>query len=221
MATILCQSCKQPMDVPAEMGGQMMACPHCGAQFVAPRSAAPRTPPIRTSSPTMPPAAAQPKPSLPPPSFQPVVAPTPPAPAFMPIAEDASKTFGRPIREQPVTLLDVFDLTFARFVTPIIVKIIWVIILILAGLWLLLITYLLAVSLVATSPASIGGFGGAPRLGTESRLILALMQIVLYLFQVAATGGMLLFWRLVLESLMNLYNIGNSLKSIDRKTRAE
>lgn len=218
MATILCQSCKQPMDVPAEMGGQTMACPHCGAQFVAPRAAAPRVPPIKpmTQLPFSPP------PSAPtPPTFQPV-APMPPAPTFAPVLEEpGAKPSGRPLRERPVTLLDVFDLTFARFVTPIIVKIIWVIILILAGLWLLLLTFLLVMGLIGSSGVGMSSFGAGPAIGAESRLVAALIQIVIYCFQVAATGAALLFWRLMLESIMILFSVSNSLKSIDRKTRPE
>ena len=36
----------------------------------------------------------------------------------------------------PVSLLDLFDLSFKRYVTPLIVKITWVLTLTLAGLWL-------------------------------------------------------------------------------------
>jgi hypothetical protein len=134
--------------------------------------------------------------------------------------ESGPKTSGRPLRERPVTLLDVFDLTFARFVTPIIVKIIWVIMLVAAGLWLLLLTFLLVAGLVGSSGIGMGSFGASP-IGVESRLVAALIQIVLYVVQVTATGAVLLFWRLMLESIMTLFNISNSLKSIDRKTRAE
>src|SRR6187397_1919337 len=125
MATILCQACKQPMDVPAEMGGQTMACPHCGQQFVAPRAGTPRTPPTRVAAPLPQTPPQLPASSSSPPMFQTAATPpTPPSPAFAPIADEPLKPSGR-IRERPVTLLDVFDLTFARFVTPIIVKIIW------------------------------------------------------------------------------------------------
>lgn len=222
MATLLCQSCKQPMDVPAEMGGQTMACPHCGTQFVAPRVAAPRVPPtkpVAQPAPQSPPFS--PPPLVRPPTIQ-AVGPTPPAPTFAPVIDEPGpKTSGRPLRERPVTLLDVFDLTFARFVTPIIVKIIWVIILVFAGLWLLLLTGLLVMGLVGSSGVGVGSFGAAPSVGVESRLITALIQIVFYFFQVAATGALLLFWRLMLESIMILFSISNSLKSIDRKTRSE
>jgi hypothetical protein len=216
MATILCQACKQPMDVPAEMGGQTMACPHCGQQFVAPRAGAPRTPPTRVLPQTPPQL-----PASSPPMFQPAATPpTPPSPAFAPIADEPLKPSSR-IRERPVTLLDIFDLTFARFVTPIIVKIIWVIVMALAALWLLFITYVLVMSLIATNPVGMSSspFGRGPSLGTESRVILALIQIVFYIFQVAMTGAMLLWVRLALESIMTLFSISNSLKSIDRKTR--
>jgi hypothetical protein len=222
MATILCQACKQPMDVPAEMGGQTMACPHCGQQFVAPRGPAPRTPPptrVASPLPQMPPPQS-PSPASPP-MFQPAATPpTPPSPAFAPMIDEPLKPSGR-IRERPVTLLDVFDLTFARFVTPIIVKIVWVIVLIFTGLWLLLLTFLLVIGLVGSSGVGMSTFGAAPSLGTESRLVAALIQLVLYFFEVAATGAVLLFWRLMLESIMILFSISNSLKSIDRKTRAD
>jgi hypothetical protein len=212
MATILCQACKQPMDVPAEMAGQTMACPHCGKQFVALRAPSSRTAP---SSPG-------PAPASQPPMFQTAPPPTPPSPAFAPIVDEPAKPSSR-IRERPVTLLDIFDLTFARFVTPIIVKIIWGIFMVLAGLWLLFTTYMLAMSLIATSPAGMSSspFGRGPSLGSESRLILALIQIVFYVFQVAMTGAMLLWVRVALESIMTLFSISNSLKSIDRKTRAD
>jgi DNA-directed RNA polymerase subunit RPC12/RpoP len=121
MTQAICAACGLPLEITVEMVGQEMACPRCGARFVVPGVApGPAPPPMIRSEPQSPPNA-------------PVI---------------RGRVERRPFEDQATSLLDLFDLSFTRYVTPIIVRITWVLALVLAAVWLLVVIVGLVISLV-------------------------------------------------------------------------
>src|SRR5688500_6382559 len=105
MSLTLCPACQLPLEYTREMAGEEMGCPRCAARFVVPSSGYSEPPP--------------------PPAFQPE--------SIAPATFERHLPLRRPFHDQATSLLDLFDLSFTRYVTPLIVKITWVLALALAA----------------------------------------------------------------------------------------
>jgi len=122
--------------------------------------------------------------------------------------------------------LDLFDWKFKKYLTPWIVRATWIIFLVLVGIWLalqLLGIVLFILSLVAPSTELMeqqGNFG-APQFEPANRDLKGWATGVFVSAQVVIVGFVLILWvRVVLESIIVLFNIAASLDSIDNKTKA-
>jgi hypothetical protein len=223
MAAVLCPSCRLTLEIPPELAGQQVACPKCGGRFISPGG----TPPVTSMAPA------------PSPTFQ-------PPPVFPePSARTAlSQAASSGVPERAASLLDLFDLSFKRYVTPLIVKITWLLTLTLAGLWLTVTVVLLVFSLLPSEdekqPTAPARTIVVPRRAVDRSVHLdfgqgvnmnqgpdesdfatlgMLVRIVYLASQVIGVVLMLLWVRVVLESVIVVFNIAASLRSIDRKTR--
>jgi hypothetical protein len=126
------------------------------------------------------------------------------------------------------SILDIFDIHFERYVTPIIVRITWMTALVLAGLWLIV---LLVLGVYTWTPDSAKKPSEDPRVAalrnrvqprTESELSKWLeprKAATIVLIHAAIAAVLALLWlRVVLESVIVLFHMAKSLASIDRKT---
>ena len=198
MATTICPGCKVPLDIMPQMAGQQVACPRCRTTFAAP------VPQMMA----MPPAPPPPAPSY-------TAAEKTAAPELMPLT---SRT--RP--EQPATLWDIFDLSFSRYVTPLIVKITWVLTLFFTSAWLLIIFTVLLIDLMPDTPVR-----SSPRPSMQFELAdkidyawwRGLVRLIVLATQITGALLFVLGMRVVLESVMVVFNMAASLRSIDRKTK--
>jgi|GEM_PF-6763992 len=194
MATTICPACKLPLEIPPPMAGQPVSCPRCRTTFSSP-------------VPSM----------VPLPGPTPVVAPSPPV--------SSSETSTAALRERPITLLDVFDLSFKRYVTPLIVKVTWVLTLFFASIWLLIIFTVLMIDLMPDTPAHMRQRPGLQfdLIGVLNKIDRAwwrtLIRTVMVSTQVATVVLFVLWMRVLLESVMVVFQMAASLKSIDRKTK--
>jgi hypothetical protein len=210
MAPTICPACKLPLDIPAAMAGQHVACPRCRATFAAPGP--------------------EPKPFEPPapPPMPDYRSPQPAAAAELPSASSSVR------REPPATLWDLFDFSFNRYVTPLIVKITWVLTLVLASIWLLLIAVALVMDLMPDSQDSTRMQRSPqfsrrfepqfnPRSQLSERVDYAwwrgLVRVIILVTQLTGAILFVLWMRVVLESVIVVFNMAASLRSIDRKTR--
>jgi hypothetical protein len=203
MPITLCPACKLPLDITPQMAGQEMACPRCAAQFRAPPPASP--PPL--------------------PTFQPVA--DSPGPAVAPRTRPR-----RPFNDQATSLLDLFDLSFTRYVTPLIVKITWVLALTLGAVWLVVIVLGLIASSLPVAEQSEPTRSTRPsrpqpqfefrppeiaeRVGDASFAVA--FRIVLLITQVIGVILFLLWVRVGLEAVIVVFHMAASLRSIDDKT---
>jgi hypothetical protein len=144
------------------------------------------------------------------------------------------RTTLRSVRERPATLFDLFDLSFNRYVTPLIVKITWVLALVLSGVWLALVILAFGMSMLPElpdAPSSAPRFRPQPHRefttpfdsafeNARSQTFLQILRVVAFLTQIVAVSLFLLWMRVALESVIVIFNIAASLRSIDKKTRS-
>jgi hypothetical protein len=133
-------------------------------------------------------------------------------------------------KKKPKSLFDFIDLGFHRYLTPTIIKIIWALCLGLAALALTgaaisVITSMLPESSHSTSAGpgwdSQRSFAPSnPTSAFEQKTTLFLLKVVGWLFMAVTTLISLLIVRVVCESIIVLFNIAESLVSIDKKTAA-
>lgn len=203
MALTLCAACKLPLDVTPDMAGEEMACPRCGARFRVP----PMTPP---PPPVVPASAATPSPAI----------------------SASPRPLRRPFNDQATSLLDLFDLSFTRYVTPLIVKITWVLALTLGAAWLVIIVFGLIASSLPVAEQSGPSRATRPsrpqpqfefrqpeideRIGDAS--FAAAVRVVLLVTQVIGVILFLLWVRVGLEAVIVVFHMAASLRSIDDKT---
>lgn len=206
-------------------------------------SPAPSQPPPKPAP--LPPAAFALPPDIPanlPPPIAPIAAPAPayplaaPAPAYAPFERAASPPNEAPAmlplvgaayrsavsrRFQPATsLLDIFDIEFKRYLTPLIIKVTWAIALLLGSLAVIAITFLflraLTFSPLDTAPRSskpVATFGAA---GDNDTFVLlrSILPFVMYCLSIAYVVLALLWLRVLCESLIVIFNIATILAEI-------
>jgi hypothetical protein len=153
----------------------------------------------------------------------------------------------RPFQDEATSLLDLFDLSFTRYVTPLIVKITWVLALLLAAVWLVAIIVTLVADLIPKREVAqpveaqpgrpriefrAPDFGapdrgapdrGAPDFGDrgESAVSDAALRVILLITQIVAVILFLLWVRVALEAVIVIFHIAASVRSIDEKTPRE
>jgi len=246
MANATCPKCNARFPI---ADGQPIVCPSCGAKFKRQ---------IRNPEPVavganaddmLPPSArrdsfAEMEAPLPPP---------PPRPEHEPEPETETEPHTPPASPQPsyiqragfrpaTSLLDIFDLQFEKYVTPLIIKLTWLTALVCASLWLLA---LLVLTLITWMPDKGTLFSqkarsGAPKVSRNSsppwltedsakdRASAKDSELATWFrLRIAATAGYIMtaiatilgvLWiRVILESMIVLFNIAKSLSSIDTK----
>jgi hypothetical protein len=148
----------------------------------------------------------------------------------------------RPFQDQATSLLDLFDLSFTRYVTPLIVKITWVLALALAAVWLLTVIVGLIISSLPevevsqrteqpaptlpsrptrpAEPAQPHWEFGPPRIVERAgdASYDAALKVVIVITQVVAIVLFLLWVRVALEAVIVIFHMAASLRSIDDKT---
>jgi len=124
------------------------------------------------------------------------------------------------------SLFDIFDFKFEKYVTPIIVKVTWVLVVVIAGLWITAAT----VGIIASMPQKgfgeirgSAGYGAMPlreikdsTVSLEVRLLF--MRAFMFVVTIISTVIGLLWARVALEAMIVLFNIANAAASIDSKT---
>jgi len=213
-----CPACKMPLEISPELIGQRVACPLCKAEFLVSGSA-------HSHSGNRPPA------SLPAPLSTSVVETN--TSSIVPMTRR---------RDRPVRLLDLFDLTFNRYVTPLIVKITWVLALLLAVVWLVTAGLFAVVAALPEkkAPSIEEKVSEAPRgrpapmrqvpedrsppeyrfrSPTMDWLGEGVIIAAAFVTQIIGVVLLLLWVRVVLESIIVLFNIAASLKSIERNSQ--
>jgi hypothetical protein len=204
MQTIACPNCQQPLQIAPELAGQELACPRCQSHFVIP-GGGPVSPPLNVGS----------------------AAGAAPAPGFQ-IQESR-----RPLHNQSASLLDLFDFSFTRYVTPLIVKITWVLALTLSVVWLLIVIAGLIITALPEIEVSEARKSEAPQQGRFEYEIKAppiiertgeagyavALRIVIAGTQLVTIVLFLLWLRVALEAVIVIFHMAANVKSIDEKTR--
>ncbi|MFO0906599.1 MAG: DUF4282 domain-containing protein [Pirellulales bacterium] len=257
--TIRCPSCDQPLQVSPQHVGKTVRCPSCKAAIkvppmgLAPSSGqgSPAPPPAPQFPPPPPPHSPPPhthtQPSYAPPAYAPApanAAPPAPAPDYVDSGSsgDLSFTSGGgssrrsssrlPRGMTPSTsILDIFDFSFKRYVTPLIVKITWILTLVLSLIWIASLSFWFLSGLVgdaggASSRAAAGlsssrAVGMAPTMEYETRPVglststtLLIARVTGYLtFLLGAIIG-ILWVRAVLEGIIVIFHIAETLVDI-------
>lgn len=226
--TVTCPGCNKQYSVSAEHVGKKVGCQQCAMQFVVKReNQDPPQPPAPTSR---------------------AQAPAAKTPSVEEFATEEPKTSGDFSRFKkrssiekyranndglrPATSwLDIFDWKFEKYLTPWILRLVWICCLVGAGFWLLLLTLSTIGSFFpmessgsfrrASSSSVAGMLQAIPlirSLGPETLVNIAKF----FGFVILLTGATLfLLWiRVILESFIVIFNIATSLKSIDEKTEA-
>lgn len=145
-----------------------------------------------------------------------------------------SVTARRPFQHQSTSLLDLLDFSFTRYVTPLIVKITWVIALILSAGWLSLVVVGLIVSMLPEIETPQGTRRSsrprpeiqfdfqsnelAERAGDASFAVA--MRVAIVITQLVGIILFLLWIRVALEAVIVIFHMAANLKSIDDKTPA-
>lgn len=160
--------------------------------------------------------------------------PLPQAGAAMPspTISASPRPLRRPFNDQATSLLDLFDLSFTRYVTPLIVKITWVLALTLGAAWLVIIVFGLIASSLPVAEQSEPSQADRPsrpqpqfefrppeideRIGDAS--FAAAVRVVLLVTQVIGVILFLLWVRVGLEAVIVVFHMAASLRSIDDKT---
>lgn len=170
----------------------------------------------------------------PPPPPPPVIAPQPEIsvePSLGLNIRKSTRTTVRPFRES-TSPLDLFDWKFEKYLTPWIVRITWMAVLAMAGLWVTLLSIGFLISLLpdqAIAEPVTPNFGQFEPSFSPSRsarmqptvspmLIGFVFRCVTVLTTIAATFLMLLWIRVILECSIVVFNIAKTLSSIDEKT---
>lgn len=204
-----CPNCRANLQESAELVGRQVSCPSCGITFVMPP---PMNSPDEFAGPSSPPG------------------------TFDTIAAAARRDFSHATRRRfkpSTSALDLFDWKFERYVTPWVVRVTWIAILALSTIWLLLLLVGLLFAMlpegsnVATpntgntfqQPRMSGYEFSPPAAVDNSRQYLLRNAVAVFGFITAIIGLMIfLLWvRVVLESLIVLFNIAESLTSIDSR----
>ena len=195
-----------------QLAGRKVACPKCGASFVVPASA---------SGVAVTPAAAAAAPA----------APTAPGDAFSSISSAARGKIVRGAQrrlKRSNSALDLLDWRFEKYLTPWIVRVTWIVVLTLSAIWLLLLTIGLAASMLpqgsgetvtrssSDSSYTVRSFG-TPRSGASAYVIRNTVAVMTYVTALFGLALFLLWVRVMLESLIVLFNIAESLNTIDSR----
>ena len=208
-----CPKCQKSLSVPDKYLGRVVKCPNCKQPFKYGEMAEIVAPPIQKA----PSGIDRETPDVEPENLD--IEPR--------ISVSRIKRGGR--LQTAESWLDLFDWKFKKYLTPWIVRATWIIFLVLVGIWLalqLLGIVLFILSLVAPSVEGLGqqGNGGVPRFEPANRDPRSWATGIVIFAQIAMVGVILtsvLWVRVVLESIIVLFNIATSLDSIDRKTTAE
>ncbi len=117
------------------------------------------------------------------------------------------------------SILDaILDFRFEKYVTPVIIRITWILTLIIAAMLLIFQLYVDVASLFPESPSATAppsDFEFRP----DGRVVDKLVQFGFFLVRYTGIFMALLWVRVWLETMIVLFNIAQSLISIDRKTR--
>ena len=202
-----CPHCHQVIDCTGLTG--ILECPHCRKRFNC------------TPTRTMPTVAAQ---------LPEAVLAQPEEPQFVFDAPVSPTRSFLNKKKNPKTLWDFIDLGFHHYLTPIIIKVIWALCLGLAALSLVGAGFSVVTSLLPesdhsqpsptgwNSPSSFGSTG--PTSAFEQKTTMLVLRILGWLALAVVTAIGLLVVRVVCESIIVLFNIAESLVSIDKKTQA-
>jgi hypothetical protein len=199
-----CPSCQTSLDLSKIAQGAVISCPRCGQRFQKPMTQ------------TMPPQS---------PAALPTVSAPPPLPGLP--TKVAVKTPRQKLRQwqEANSVFDAFfDWQFQRYVTPKVVKFFWIIAVINAVLILLapFILPALSISLVAAAQSSGPRMRIEPPPGTESVFgtgIAILTMILSYAWFALMVIAALLWIRLILESIIVIFDISTCARSIDQTLR--
>lgn len=134
------------------------------------------------------------------------------------------------------SLWDLFDLKFEKYVTPLIIRVTWMIVLLIAGLWIVTILGMLVLALLPemdlpksnsirrgpevefTTPAA---FSESPMPSTVAWLTNRLLVVLAALTSIVGVGLMVLWIRVSLETVIVIFNIAKTLTSMDGKLTRE
>lgn len=202
-----CPHCHQVIDCTGLSG--VVECPYCKKRF--------NCTPTRTTPPIVPP--------LPEP-----IAIEPEEPQFVQeLPVSTSRRFMNQ-KKKPQSLWEFIDLGFQHYLTPIIIKVIWALCLLLAGLGVAYSGFSMITSMFPESSHSTASTRGwdsppaftpsAPMSAFENKSTILVLKIVGWLVLVVVTAIWLLILRVICESIIVLFNIAESLVSIDKKTKA-
>lgn len=115
-------------------------------------------------------------------------------------------------------ILDVFDLTFQKYVTPLIVRITWVVFLTSVAIGICLATLSL-ITFLTNGQNAVGWNGPSSSSFLPAFLVESprLLRITAYIVQLTAFTLSVLWVRLALESVIVVFDMSNSLKAIKEK----
>lgn len=219
MSQVNCPQCGRSVVFVAALSGQMVGCPGCNAHFVmkGPTESV-EPPPMLRSSPTA-------------------------APGRTSSRSFRSHVSGAGLRPAS-SIFDVFDFTFEKYVTPLIIKITWSLAVLFSGLWLIAIVALCVITWIPSSQESSQPATASPPVLSPPRsrpparepiarprttsprpsfdwaawIDRKAVATVAYI-QIAVAIVLILLWtRVVLETVIVVFHIATSIRSLDSKT---
>ncbi|MGI9518460.1 MAG: DUF4282 domain-containing protein [Pirellulaceae bacterium] len=237
MSTIQCTACNKTLRLPPGFTGSKAKCPACGVLFSVSATGSPQAPVEPSPQP--------PEPEPEPESQAPVAPPIPPASApVKPEFEIESSTI-RTSQPSSLRLASLLDVRFTHYLTPAIIRFTWVCVLIMSALWMLFLMIGFFASMLpsgaepSTSASSIdldAVMNGDGDLGSLTSLLGSSLtggqkeqtffqSVKSFAFKLLAFLSLLvglvlsvLWCRVMFETIIVVFDISNSLKSIDRKT---
>ena len=233
--TVTCPGCNKQYSVAAEHVGKKVGCQQCSMQFtVQPQTSATPQPPTPISK--------KPKP------INKSLAPAAGAPAVEEFAAEEPRTsadFSRFKKRSAIdkyranneglrpatSWLDIFDWKFEKYLTPWVLRLVWICCLVGAGFWLLLLTLSTIGSFFppetsdgfrrASSSSVAAMLGAIPLVRSLSpETLVNIVKFIGFVFLFTSATLCLLWIRVILESFIVVFNIATTLKSIDDKTEA-
>lgn len=163
------------------------------------------------------PVAAQPLPAAAPPlpTAVQVAAAVPPANSQFPAGQSTYRKAVSKRFESSNSILDVFDWKFERYVTPLIIRITWIIVV--AGFLCAFVYFMIGPEVWA----SIGSGSSSSTPGTGFRIPDWMIIIAVRVVQAMTMVIMLLWIRVILESMIVIFNIARGISNIEKNTGSD